>query len=506
MRAVISVYEKRGVEKIGSVLSQLGYEILSTGGTAEYLKKHGIQVTEISKVTGFPEILGGRVKSLHPAIHGGILYRDWVEEDRKDIEGAGIIPVDVVVVNLYPFEEMMRQNLTIEELLEFIDIGGPALIRAGAKNYFRVLTVVDPSDYGWVSDKLERGALTKEDRALLAWKAFCHTAYYDSVISNYLKSTLEIDQAEQYYTIPMKMGKTLRYGENPHQRAYLYLNPFEEIGVARSDILQGKEMSYNNYLDVDSAVRIALEFPEDPVCVIVKHGNPCGVAVGKDLMEAFERSKNADPQSSFGGVVAFNDVVGDDLARELTQIFLEVVVAPDFEESALAHLKNKKNLRAVRFHGLVRGWEVRKVSGGYLVQEEDGDLWEEWKVVSERSPTDKEVEDLKFAWKVCKHVRSNGVVVAKDGMTLGIGSGNVSRVDSLRCAIERATRYGFDLKGAVLASEAFFPFRDSIDLASSAGITSVIQPGGSIRDQEVIEAVNEHGMAMVFTSMRHFRH
>ncbi len=506
MRAVISVYRKEGVEEIATVLRDLGYEILSTGGTARYLREKGIEVEEISKVTGFPEILEGRVKSLHPVIHGGILYRDWKEEDRKDIEDAGILPVDFVVVNLYPFEEMMGKDLDLKEIMEFVDIGGPALIRAGAKNYFRVTVVVDPEDYGWVARKLREGTLTEEDRAYLAWKAFNHTAYYDSVIAGFLRRAFEIDETEREKTVPMKLLKELRYGENPHQKGFLYLNPFEEIGVARAEVLQGKEMSYNNYLDADSAVRIALEFPQERVCVIVKHNNPCGVATGKTLKEAFLRAVETDPESSFGGIVAFNDTVTGDLAEEITSIFLEVVVAPEYEEEALKVLSKKKNLRVLRFLGLGQTFEIRKISGGFLLQDEDTSLYDRLEVVTEKRPTDKEMEDLIFAWKVCKHARSNAVVIAKDKRTLGIGTGNVSRVDSVRCAIHRAKKYGFDLKGSALASEAFFPFRDSIDLCSEVGISAIIQPGGSIRDKEVIGACNEHGIAMVFTGTRHFKH
>ncbi len=506
MRAVISVYRKEGIEKLARALKNLGYEILSTGGTAKYLRDRGIDVEEVAKVTGFPEILNGRVKTLHPVIHGGILYREWVERDREEIEELGILPIDVVVVNLYPFERMMRENLSEEELMEFIDIGGPSLIRSAAKNFFRVVVLVDPADYDWVIDKMERGDLTKEDRAYLAWKAFSHTAYYDSVISNAFRSIFGIEGESRELSIPMKLASELRYGENPHQRAYLYHNPFEEIGIAKAEVLQGKEMSFNNYLDADSAVRISLEFPNDPVCVIVKHNNPCGVAVGRDLKEAFLRAKETDPEAAFGGIVAFNDTVTSPLAEELVSMFLEVLVAPDYDEEALRILSRKKNLRVVKFYGLGQSYDVRKISGGFLIQDEDYQLYESLDVVSEREPTEEEMEDLIFAWKVCKYVKSNAVVIAKGRRTLGIGSGQVSRVDSLRCAIEKANRYGFDLRGAVLASEAFFPFRDSVDIAHEAGITAVIHPGGSIRDGEVIEAANEHGMAMVLTKMRHFRH
>ncbi len=506
MRAVISVYRKEGVEKLARSLRNLGYEILSTGGTAKYLREHGIETEEIAKVTGFPEILNGRVKTLHPVIHGGILYRDWVEKDREEIEGLGIAPVDVVVVNLYPFEEMMKEDLEEEELMEFIDIGGPSLIRAGAKNYFRVVVLVDPDDYEWVIEKLEKGELDKRDRAYLAWKAFSHTAYYDGVISNALKRLFNIEEESKELSVPMRLSSKLRYGENPHQRGVLYTNPFEELGVARAQVLQGKEMSFNNYLDADSAVRIVLEFPNDPACAIVKHNNPCGVSLGKDLKDAFLKAKETDPESAFGGIVAFNDKVNGELAEELTSMFLEVVIAPEYDERALEVLSRKKNLRVIRFFGKSHSYDIKKVSGGFLLQDEDTQLYERLETVTKREPTEREMEDLLFAWKVCKHVKSNAVVIAKDRRTLGIGSGQVSRVDSLRCAIEKAKRYGFDLRGAVLASEAFFPFRDSIDIAHEAGITAVIHPGGSIRDKEVFGSADEHGMAMVITGMRHFRH
>jgi len=506
MRALISVYRKEGVEKLARVLVNLGYEILSTGGTADYLRSHGIEVEEIAEVTGFPEILGGRVKSLHPIIHGGILYRDWVESDRADIEKLGILPIDVVVVNLYPFEEMMKEDLEEKELMEFVDIGGPSLIRAAAKNYFRVVVVVDPEDYQWVSFKLEKGQLTEEERAYLAWKAFSHTAYYDSVVSNALKTLFEIEDSARELTLPMKLSRKLRYGENPHQKGLLYLNPLEGLGVSRAEVLQGKEMSFNNYLDADAAIRVALEFPNEPVCVIVKHNNPCGVANGEDVTEAFIRARESDPESAFGGIVAFNDTVTPKLAKELTSMFLEVVVAPEYEEEALKLLSARKNLRVLRIYGLSHSYDLKKISGGFLLQDEDVSLYERLRVVTKREPSPEEMEDLLFAWKVCKHAKSNAVVIAKGGRTLGVGAGQVSRIDSLRCAIRKAQRFGFDLRGAVLASEAFFPFRDSVDVAHEAGITALIQPGGSLRDAEVIKAADEYGMAMIFTEMRHFKH
>ena len=506
MKAVISVYRKEGVEKLARALQNLGYEILSTGGTAKYLREHGIETEEIAKVTGFPEILNGRVKTLHPVIHGGILYRDWVEKDREEIEELGIVPVDIVVVNLYPFEEMMKEDLEEEELMEFIDIGGPSLIRAAAKNYFRVVVLVDPEDYEWVVEKLEKGELDKSDRAYLAWKAFSHTAYYDSVISGALKRLFNIEEESKELSIPMRLSSKLRYGENPHQGGVLYTNPLEELGITRAQVLQGKEMSFNNYLDADSAVRVILEFPSDPACVIIKHNNPCGVALGKDLKDAFIKAKETDPESAFGGIVAFNDRVDGELAEELTSMFLEVVIAPEYDDRALEVLSKKENLRVIRFFGMSNSFDIKKVSGGFLIQDEDTQLYEKLETVTKREPTEREMEDLIFAWKVCKYVKSNAVVIAKEKRTLGIGSGQVSRVESLRCAIGKAQRYGFDLRGAVLASEAFFPFRDSIDMAHEAGITAVIHAGGSIRDREVFEAADEHGMSMVITGMRHFRH
>ncbi len=506
MRALISVYRKEDIEKLAKALEELGYEIISTGGTARYLKEKGIKVREVSEITEFPEILEGRVKTLHPKVHGGILFRDWVEKDREEIRELRIEPIDVVVVNLYPFEEKLKEGLEDKELMEFVDIGGPTLIRAAAKNFFRVLVLVDPEDYDWVIEKLRKNNLTLQDRAYLAWKAFSHTAYYDGVISQAFKRLYSIDTFNKEEALPLKLSKKLRYGENPHQRGYLYLNPVEELGIVRSEVLQGKEMSFNNYLDSDSAVRLLLEFPNDKVCVIVKHNNPCGVATGNTTKESFLRAKEADPVSAFGGIVAFNDVVDLETAKELTSMFLEVVIAPDYEPAALEELKKKKNLRVIKFYGLQYGFDVKKVSGGFLVQDDDSVLYEKLEVVTKKEPSDREMADLVFAWKVVKHAKSNAVVIAKNGQTLGIGTGNVSRIDALKCAIKKAQEFGFDLKDAVVASEAFFPFRDSVDEMAKVGISAVIQPGGSIRDKEVIEACNEHGIAMVFTGTRHFRH
>ncbi len=505
MRALISVYYKEGIQDLAKTLYELGYEIVSTGGTAKLLTDMGIKVTKVEELTHFPEILDGRVKTLHPAIHGGILYRDWIKTDKEQINQLGIKPIDVVVVNLYPFEEKLREDLTEQEIMEFIDIGGSALIRASAKNFYRVVVVCDPKDYLWVAQKLKDGTLNLQDRRYLAYKAFSLTAYYDALISRSLGSIFEIEDLPDHFALPLVLGSSLRYGENPHQKGWLLHNPMEQLGITRSRVLQGKEMSFNNYLDADSCAKLVSEL-QRPACAIVKHGNPCGVAIGKDLMQAFEKAFQTDRESAFGGIVAFNDRVNKFLAERLADIFLEVIIAPEFTEDALEVFSKRKNLRVLQFLGYSYSFDIKKVSGGYLFQNEDIIDYEDLKVVSKRYPTDSEFNDMLFAWKVCKYVKSNGVVIAKDGSTLGVGSGNVSRVDSLRCAIERASRYGFELKGSVLASEAFFPFRDSIDLAHQAGISAIIQPGGSIRDKEVIEAVNEYGMAMIFTRTRHFRH
>jgi len=504
-RALISVWNKEGVDSLAKELHALGYEIISSGGTARFLKERGIPVKEVSEITGFPEILGGRVKTLHPKIHGAILYRDWVEEDKKQIEELGIEPIEVVVVNLYPFEEKRREDLELKELLEFIDIGGPTLIRASAKNFLRVAVLTDPADYGWFIEKLKRGELTVQDRLRLAVKAFAHTSYYDSVIYNTLRSLQEEFDPLKEETLPLKLKEELRYGENPHQRGWLYKNPLEELGIVEDPVLQGKKMSFNNYLDADSAIKLVSEIPER-ACAIIKHTNPCGVAVGQTAKEAFLRALEGDPVSAFGGIVAFNDRVDEETARELTKIFLEIVIAPDYTPQALEILSKKKNLRVIKHLGTSFGLDVKKIGGGFLLQEEDNQLYKELKVVTEREPTQREMEDLLFAWRVVKHTKSNAIVIAKDKQVLGIGMGLTSRVDALKLAIGKAKEFNRDLKGAVVASDAFFPFRDSIDIATAEGITAFIQPGGSIRDKEVIEACDEKGAAMVFTGMRHFRH
>jgi len=512
-RALISVSDKTGIVEFAKALVDLGFEIISSSGTAKVLKENRIPVTEVSQITGFPEIMGGRVKTLHPKIHGGLLAVKDNVEYMKQLEAQGIQPIDIVAINLYPFEETVKKGAELDEIIENIDIGGPAMVRASAKNHKFVTIIVDPNDYDFVIKEIrERGETSLETRRKLALKAFRHTAFYDSVISDVLNQKFGInDKFPDELSIPIRKRSSLRYGENPHQEAAIYVSPTEYQGVstAESEVLHGKEMSYNNFLDVDAAVNLIKEF-EETACVIVKHNNPCGVAVRNRQIEAYREALSRDPKSAFGGIVAFNKPVELETAKALTEIFLEVVIAPDFESEAFEFLKErKKNLRIVRvknFYSQPEGPDYRRINGGILIQDRDLRLYNEWEVVTDRKPSPEEINDLLFAWKVVKHVKSNSIVIAKNKATIGIGPGQTSRVDSLGIAIRKAVEFGFSTDGSVLASEAFFPFRDSIDEASKHGIKAVIQPGGSIRDNEVIQAANEHGIAMVFTGMRHFKH
>ena len=511
-RALISVSNKTGIIEFAKELVNLGYEIISSSGTARVLRENGIPVIEVSDITGFPEIMGGRVKTLHPKIHGALLAVRNNPEYMEQLKEHNIEPIDIVAINLYPFEETLKKGADLDELIENIDIGGPAMVRASAKNYKFVSIIVDPDDYKDVIEELKtKGEISIETRKKLALKAFRHTAFYDSVISNVLNEKFGINEKfPSELSIPLRKEQELRYGENPHQEASLYISPVEDgLSISDSQVLHGKEMSFNNYLDVEAAVDLVREFEEIAV-VVVKHNNPCGVAIGNTLKEAYVEAFNRDPKSAYGGIVALNRPLDMETAEEIVKVFLEVVVAPDFNEDALQFLKSKKkNLRLIKvknFDKNPEGLDYRRITGGLLLQDRDNELYKEWKVVSRREPTEKEIEDLIFAFKVVKHVKSNSVVIAKDKKTLGIGPGQTSRVDSLETAIKKAQEFGFDLKGAVLASEAFFPFRDSIDEAAKFGISAVIQPGGSIRDPEVIQAADEHSMAMVFTGMRHFKH
>jgi len=500
--ALLSVYDKTGIVELAQKLIELDYRIISTGGTYHLLQENGVPVTYISEITEFPEILDGRVKTLHPRIHGGILARDQAEhiEELKNI-GADLI--DLVVVNLYPFEKVSQDpNASYAEVIENIDIGGPTLLRAAAKNHARVTVVCDPEDYQKVIEELEQGEVAPEERKRLAAKAFNHTAYYDSLIAQYLGQP----QFPERMTVALVKKADLRYGENPHQKAaYYQLMPQAAVSIAAAEQLHGKALSYNNIYDAQAAWQLVSEFSE-PCTVAVKHNNPCGLAVGADLYQAYLRTYEADPVSIFGGIVACNRTVDAKTAAEMSKIFLEVIIAPDFTAEALEILQKKANLRLLKLAPAQdSGLDWKKVAGGFLVQEGDTvDLEQgKLKVVTKREPTEAEWDDLFFGWKVVKCVKSNAIVFCKDRQLIGVGAGQMNRVQSVRLAAEQA---GAKAKGAVLASDAFFPFADNIEEAAASGITAIIQPGGSVRDQEVIDACDRYNIAMVFTGIRHFKH
>lgn len=501
--ALISVSDKEGIVELARGLVDGGVEIISSGGTARVLRDGGIRVRTVSEVTGAPEILGGRVKTLHPKIHGGILADRRKDEHVRELEREGIEPIDLVVCNLYPFERTASHpSVKEEDALEQIDIGGPTMVRAAAKNWPSVGVVVDPGRYDELLNELrETGSLSDATRRSLAQEAFAHTAAYDAAIAKYF--TRKEDFPESLVVATRKVTD-LRYGENPHQAAAFY-RPMGVIrGIAASEQLHGKELSYNNLLDVDAAWKLVSELPA-PSAAVIKHTNPCGVAIGSVLQDAYRRALETDPVSAFGGVVALNEACDVATATAITEIFTEVVVAPLFDDEALQTLMEKRNLRVlVAPEVVVRGREVRSVSGGLLIQDGDPpDELDNAKVVTRAQPSDGQWADLRFAWTVAKHVKSNAVVLAKEGCAVGIGAGQMSRVDSTQMAARRA---GDRAVGSVCASDAFFPFRDGLDAAVAAGATAVIQPGGSVRDEEVIAAADEHGISMVFTGRRHFRH
>ncbi len=512
-RALVSVSNKDGVVEFGRGLAALGIEILSTGGTAKTLADAGVPVTKVSAVTGFPEILGGRVKTLHPKIHGGILGRPGLESDRAEMEREGIAPIGIVAVNLYPFEATIaKAGVTRDEAVEQIDIGGPAMVRASAKNHAWVGVVVDPTDYATVLAELKNGGVVGETtRRRLAGKAFAHTAAYDSAIAAYLarEDAGDPKALPEQAILSLTKVQGLRYGENPHQRAALYrTGPALAGTLVAAKQLQGKELSFNNLLDLEAALRIARDLA-DPAAVIIKHNNPCGVARhSTSLAEAYRNARATDPDSAFGGVVGLNRPVDAETAQEIGSTFIEAVIAPSFSAEAREALTKKTNLRLLELAfdaPSAAGFDLKPVSGGLLLQDADaGTLAQcELEVVTQRQPSDAEWEALRFAWVVVKHVKSNAIVYANAHQTVGIGAGQMSRVDSSRIAVSKAR---LPLVGTVLASDAFFPFRDGVDAAAKAGATAVIQPGGSVRDEEVIAAANEHSMAMVFTGMRHFKH
>lgn len=503
-RAVISVSDKTGVVELAKALKETGAQILSTGGTAKLLKDNGIEVTKISDFTGFPEILDGRVKTLNPKIHGGILANRSDKKHLKEMKKNGIEPIDMVVVNLYPFEQTVaKKDVSDEEAVENIDIGGPCMIRAAAKNYNDVVVVTDPADYLAIITAIrEGGGLTLEERKGLATKAFTKTSKYDAAIHSHFSGTVK--KAE---TLAPEMRKIadLRYGENPHQTAALFASPTDQVYTGKNQ-LHGKELSYNNIVDLDAALQHVREYKQS-ACVIIKHTNPCGVALDDDQAQSFVKARDCDPVSAFGSVIGFNRPLTGETADELEELFVEAVIAPGYEADAFEILSKKKNIRLIRPRNfdIAISEVVKQVAGGLLIQSADSITLDEnkLKVVTQRQPTPEEMEDMKFAWITAKHVKSNAIVFARDGLTIGIGAGQMSRVDSSRIAANKASK---SLKGCVMASDAFFPFRDSIDEAGKEGITAVIQPGGSVRDEEVISAANEYGMAMVFTGIRHFRH
>jgi len=517
-RAIISVADKTGISEFAGALSELGWEIVSSGGTARFLKEHGIGVVEASEVTGFPEILGGRVKTLNPMIHGGILARRDVPEDMRQIEELGIKEVDMVVCNLYPFVKYAsRPDMTIQDMIEQIDIGGPSLMRAAAKNYKWVTCVCKPQRYGEVIQELKaKGDVSEEFRRELAIEVFRHTACYDAAVASYLASKWPEIGSEFPEELAFGFDKlfSLRYGENPHQKADYYEPMLKGVIPSLEERqLQGEEISYNNINDMDNAFHAVWDL-ESPGCVIVKHASPCGAAVGNSAKDAFEKALASDPVSAFGGVVAFNCEVDKPCALAMKKLFLEVLVAPSLTEEAIEILKTKKDLRVIRLapqaplaagFGQSRVLSLKSAMGGVLVQEKDTCLPkdETWKVVSKRTPTSEELRDLQFAVTVCKYVRSNSIVLAKDLSTVGIGGGQPNRVDSVRIAVQRA---GERSVGSCLASDAFFPFPDSVEEAGKAGITAIAHPGGSLRDQESIDAADRLGIAMVTTGTRHFLH
>jgi phosphoribosylaminoimidazolecarboxamide formyltransferase/IMP cyclohydrolase len=508
-RALLSVSDKSGVVDLARALGALGVDILSTGGTARLLQKEGIAVTEVSAHTGFAEMLDGRVKTLHPKIHGGLLARRDLPEHMEAIRAEGIAPIDLLAVNLYPFAATVADpDCTLEAAIENIDIGGPAMLRAGAKNYVGVVVLVDPADYARALSELRAGDVSEATRFELAKKAFAHTAAYDGAIANYLSS--RDGGFPETLTLQLHKLQDLRYGENPHQRAAFYRDARAIAGsLASYRQVQGKELSYNNIADADAAWECVKSFA-DPACVIVKHANPCGVAIGNDLLEAYDRALRCDPVSAFGGILAFNRALDRATAQALGNQFAEVIIAPRVEAEAQRELAAKPSLRVleVPVSHEVQAHDYKRVGGGLLVQASDSQLLDEkaLKVVTKKKPSDAQRADLLFAWRVAKFVKSNAIVFCAGGATLGIGAGQMSRLDSVRVAALKAKDAKLDLKGAVVASDAFFPFRDGLDALADAGAAAVIQPGGSVRDAEVIAAADERGIAMVFTGMRHFRH
>ena len=514
-RALISVSDKTGVVEFAHELNKLDIELLSTGGTAKLLSENGLTVTEVSDYTGFPEIMGGRVKTLHPKIHGGILGRRSLDD--KIMQEHGIAPIDLVVINLYPFAATIaKPNCTLEDAIENIDIGGPTMLRAAAKNHRYVAVVVNPADYYTILENLKDNncALDNDTRFDLAVKTFEHTAQYDGMIANYLGKKLPDSDKNFPRTLNLQFqqSQVLRYGENPHQRGAFYTEEgVLEPSVATSKVIQGKELSYNNVADTDAALECVRQF-STPACVIVKHANPCGVATAGNNLQAYELAYQTDPTSAFGGIIAFNQTLDANTAKTIIERqFVEVLIAPTIPKETCEVLAEKKNVRVLEcgvWKGKLESFDYKRVLGGLLVQDRDLGVIEkdDLKIVSKRKPNEQEVQDLLFAWKVVKFVKSNAIVYARNQQTIGVGAGQMSRVYSARIAAIKAQDENLEVKGSVMASDAFFPFRDAIDAAHENGVSAIIQPGGSMNDKDVIEAADEYGMTMVFTNMRHFRH
>ena len=516
MKALISVYDKTGIIEFGKLLHHAGIELISTGGTHRALSNEGgVPVQQVSDLTGFPEILDGRVKTLHPKIHGGLLARRDAPGHMEELGKQGIDCIDIVIVNLYPFADVIgKPDSTLDDALENIDIGGPTLLRAGAKNFPFVTVVVDPDDYQWVGERLSRSELTLEERLHLAYKAFRHVSQYDTNVAHYLNQRKDgveagppVDDMPQDLGLSFRRLRQLRYGENPHQSAGLYVPSSDSGGVAHAQQLHGRELSFNNLMDADAAWRTVTDF-EEPAVVVIKHTNPCGLACHDDVAEAYRRAYSGDPVSAFGGIVGFNRTVTVAAATEMSGVFYEVVVAPGYDPEALELLKKKRNLRILVATSPVEAedsYDLRPLSGGLLAQTRDNmsEHPGSWEVKTERSPTQEELGDLAFAWKTAKHIKSNAIVLARDRKLLGMGAGQPNRVISVHLALQTA---GESSQGSVLASDAFFPFADNIELAAKGGVEAIVQPGGSIRDDEVISAANKFQIAMVFTGVRHFKH
>ena len=517
-RALISVWDKSGLDTFAKKLSECGVEIISSGGTAKYLRDSGLNVKDVSDITGFPEMLDGRVKTLHPKIHGGILAIRENPSHIKDTENNDIQLIDLVVVNFYPFEETIKkEGVSFQETIENIDIGGPTIVRAAAKNFQDVSVIVDSKDYDLLTSNVKDKEIIvdKELNYTLAKKAFSYVANYDASISNHLgilKTDNSINKMPDTLTLHFEKAYDLRYGENPHQDASFFVQKnIEEACVANSKQLQGKELSLNNIYDADSCFETVKEFSET-ACVIVKHNNPCGAAIHENQLQAYIDARDCDPVSAFGGIVAFNTKVSKNVAEEISKTFIEVLIAPDYDSEAIEILAKKQNLRVLKSPEIIKSTEsskdIKKVVGGVLYQDADDtsdEDFEDYKVATKKQPSSEEIETLKLAWKICKNVKSNAIVFAKDNKTVGIGAGQMNRVNSVQLATIKASEH-YGTEGSVLASDAFFPFRDGIDEAAKAGVKAIVQPGGSIRDEEVIEACEEHGISMIFVGVRHFKH